>query len=371
MDHATSSSQTPNCRCAVCEPTSCSRSAPSGCRTCRKLPSAGAAFPVCQPGQCAEQAGRAGPDWSAVHLPAHVGKNFDALYDSMTDPVHKSGPQPGFVAVLEHIPANAKFDKEAREQLLDIFRDAADYWGTERYRSDVSILFCSPFCTHQPSRTGERGSRHQGHAHPSIQSDHRVRREDADRQIVGRVAAGAAHEQPLQRGVLAAGLTRRQARPCCRPQPLKPVRRAFSFTWGRFLNACASAMYSSHRHFLGAALYIEAAGKPWLLQPAAQRVAQQFAPLAEGHLHHSLSSCTSTAGGPRRSAPCAPPHCRPAAVDQNSPAAQTARSPWHNATAASHSGARSRGGRACHHAVDHLLLQHEVLVLTTCTWSSR
>src|SRR6187402_2675863 len=47
-------------------------------------------------------------------LPAHVGKNFDALYDSLTDPVHKSGPQPGFVAVLEHIPANAKFDKEAR-----------------------------------------------------------------------------------------------------------------------------------------------------------------------------------------------------------------------------------------------------------------
>ena len=61
-------------------------------------------------------------------LPTHGGKNFDALYDSMTDPVHKSGPQPGFIAVLEHIPANVKFDKEAREQLLDIFRDTADYW---------------------------------------------------------------------------------------------------------------------------------------------------------------------------------------------------------------------------------------------------
>ena len=65
-------------------------------------------------------------------LPSHVGKNFDALYDSMTDPVHKSGPQPGFIAVLEHIPANAKFDKEAREQLLDIFRDAADYWSDRK-----------------------------------------------------------------------------------------------------------------------------------------------------------------------------------------------------------------------------------------------
>ena len=65
-------------------------------------------------------------------LTVAVGKNFDSLYDSMTDPVHKSGPQPGFVAVLEHIPANGKFDKEAREQLLDIFRDAADYWGDRK-----------------------------------------------------------------------------------------------------------------------------------------------------------------------------------------------------------------------------------------------
>ncbi len=62
-------------------------------------------------------------------LTVAVGKNFDSLYDSMTDPVHKSGPQPGFIVVLEHIPAHAKFDKEAREQLLDIFRDTADYWG--------------------------------------------------------------------------------------------------------------------------------------------------------------------------------------------------------------------------------------------------
>jgi RNAse (barnase) inhibitor barstar len=65
-------------------------------------------------------------------LPAHFGKNFDALYDCMTDPVHKSGPQPGFIVVLEQIPANAKFDKEAREQLLDIFRDTADYWADRK-----------------------------------------------------------------------------------------------------------------------------------------------------------------------------------------------------------------------------------------------
>jgi RNAse (barnase) inhibitor barstar len=75
-------------------------------------------------------------------LPAHFGKNFDALYDCMTDPVHKSGPQPGFVVVLEQIPAHAKFDKEAREQLLDIFRDTADYWSDRKvpFRCFYSFL---------------------------------------------------------------------------------------------------------------------------------------------------------------------------------------------------------------------------------------
>lgn len=75
-------------------------------------------------------------------FPPHFGKNFDALYDCMTDPLHKSGPQPGFVVVLEQIPATAKFDKEAREQLLDIFRDAADYWNDRKiaFRCFYSFL---------------------------------------------------------------------------------------------------------------------------------------------------------------------------------------------------------------------------------------
>lgn len=75
-------------------------------------------------------------------FPSHFGKNFDALYDCMTDLVHKSGQQPGFIVVLEQIPANAKFDKEAREQLLDIFRDAADYWADRKipFRCFYSFL---------------------------------------------------------------------------------------------------------------------------------------------------------------------------------------------------------------------------------------
>lgn len=68
----------------------------------------------------------------AFTFPAHFGKNLDALYDCMTDLVHKSGSQPGFVVVLEQLPDNPRFDREAREQLLDVFRDAADYWAERK-----------------------------------------------------------------------------------------------------------------------------------------------------------------------------------------------------------------------------------------------
>ena len=50
----------------------------------------------------------------------------------MTDLVHKSGAQPGFVVVLEQLPDNPRFDREAREQLLDVFRDAADFWAERK-----------------------------------------------------------------------------------------------------------------------------------------------------------------------------------------------------------------------------------------------
>jgi hypothetical protein len=50
----------------------------------------------------------------------------------MTDLVHRAGSQPGFVVVLEQLPDNPRFDREARELLLDVFRDAADFWGEKR-----------------------------------------------------------------------------------------------------------------------------------------------------------------------------------------------------------------------------------------------
>lgn len=76
------------------------------------------------------------------HFPAHFGKNFDALYDCLTDPLHRAGPQPGFVVVLDQIATAPKFDKDMREQFLDCFRDAADYWAERKiaFRCFYSFL---------------------------------------------------------------------------------------------------------------------------------------------------------------------------------------------------------------------------------------
>lgn len=68
----------------------------------------------------------------AFLFPAHFGKNLDALYDCMTDLVNKAGSQLGFVVVLEQLPDNPRFDREAREQLLDVFRDAAEFWSERK-----------------------------------------------------------------------------------------------------------------------------------------------------------------------------------------------------------------------------------------------
>ncbi len=61
-------------------------------------------------------------------LPGQPSKSMETLYSTLTDFMPKPPAHLGFIVVLDQIPAHAKFDKEAREQLLDIFRDAADYW---------------------------------------------------------------------------------------------------------------------------------------------------------------------------------------------------------------------------------------------------
>lgn len=77
----------------------------------------------------------------AFLFPKNIGRNFDALRDCLTETMHKAGPQQGFLIVLEQLPNTQKFDKEAREILLDVFRDAADFWAEKKVPFRVFYSF--------------------------------------------------------------------------------------------------------------------------------------------------------------------------------------------------------------------------------------
>lgn len=77
----------------------------------------------------------------SFHLPRQVAKNYDALSDCLTGLLHQSGRQAGFLVVLEQLPNTPKFDREARESLLDVFRDAADFWADKKVAFRVFYSF--------------------------------------------------------------------------------------------------------------------------------------------------------------------------------------------------------------------------------------
>lgn len=74
-------------------------------------------------------------------FPKHFGKNYDALHDCLTDLVSQAGEQPGFVIVLDALPIAQKFDKDGRETLLDVFRDAAEFWAERKIAFRVFYSF--------------------------------------------------------------------------------------------------------------------------------------------------------------------------------------------------------------------------------------
>jgi hypothetical protein len=78
---------------------------------------------------------------TAFHFPRQFARNFNAIGECLTDLAYKAGPQPGFVVVLEQLPNTPKFDKEARETLLDVFRDAADFWAERKVAFRVFYSF--------------------------------------------------------------------------------------------------------------------------------------------------------------------------------------------------------------------------------------
>jgi len=77
----------------------------------------------------------------AFHFPRNVVKTNKDLDDCLTHFMYKAGPQPGFLIVLEQLPNTAKFDKEARETLLDVFRDAAEFWAERKIAFRVFYSF--------------------------------------------------------------------------------------------------------------------------------------------------------------------------------------------------------------------------------------
>jgi Barstar (barnase inhibitor) len=77
----------------------------------------------------------------AFLMPRQCGKNFDTLSESLTALPLKADLQPGFLVVLEQLPNSPKFDKEARETLLDVFRDAADFWADKKVAFRVFYSF--------------------------------------------------------------------------------------------------------------------------------------------------------------------------------------------------------------------------------------
>lgn len=77
----------------------------------------------------------------SFYFPKPCGKNFDALRESLTTTMQQAGTQPGFLVVLEQLPNTQKFDKEAREILLDVFRDAADFWAEKKVPFRVFYSF--------------------------------------------------------------------------------------------------------------------------------------------------------------------------------------------------------------------------------------
>ena len=69
----------------------------------------------------------------------HYGANLDALYDALVD--MGDANDRGLVILLDRIPVGPGFDADARESLLETFRDAADTLAESDKRFRVFYSF--------------------------------------------------------------------------------------------------------------------------------------------------------------------------------------------------------------------------------------
>jgi len=77
----------------------------------------------------------------SFYFPMPVCKSVEELSTCLTKQIFQAGPQSGFVVVLEQLPNTPRFDRDAREILLDIFRDAADFWAGKKIPFRVFYSF--------------------------------------------------------------------------------------------------------------------------------------------------------------------------------------------------------------------------------------
>lgn len=62
-------------------------------------------------------------------LSANKVLSHEELYREVTGlPLDPAAESPGFIVFLENLPEIPTFDREARNRLLDVFREAADYF---------------------------------------------------------------------------------------------------------------------------------------------------------------------------------------------------------------------------------------------------
>ena len=84
--------------------------------------------------------GRIGQDLS---LDRYNGQNLDALYECLTGlRPNRDADKPGFVIILENLPDGGHFGQPDRSALLDVFREAADYFYDEKtaFRVFYSVM---------------------------------------------------------------------------------------------------------------------------------------------------------------------------------------------------------------------------------------
>jgi hypothetical protein len=77
-----------------------------------------------------------------LSLPPY-GQNLDALYDRLTDlRPNRDADKPGFVVILENLPDGGRLTQPDRSALLDVFREAADYFYDEQtaFRVFYSVM---------------------------------------------------------------------------------------------------------------------------------------------------------------------------------------------------------------------------------------